>query len=260
MLIPDQKSLPRTIRQVNLPKLVGESLHWFCPACQELHTTEIGSDGTVRCPDCGEAPDWEQHPPVLAYGSRFKRVRDVCADGSPWRTVYEATEQRYGDFIEQTYRGLPRRTKAAGWRYFSKVWKSADELADYLIAARDAPGAGEIAAYTERELSRKYYDSRREINICSLSDLSFPRLEDDGGVHLTTQEDVEAMSLRAGYTRPFYMEDSVGELLELVHDPLERSIARDFAYGMTKRDVERKYALSERRVRTIVSHIAEVLK
>lgn len=261
MLISDQKSHPRTIRQANLSELVGESVYWFCPTCQNWRTTEIRSDETVRCPVCGGVPDWKKHPPTLAYGSRFKRVCSICADGSPWRAEYIATEQRYGDFIEQTYRGLPPRTKDASWRYFAQVWKSADKLANYLLTARDAPVTDGIAnVYTEQGLQRRYYDPRREYNVTTLSDLSFPALTDDGGVRFTDEESAEMVSFHNAQSTPFLDNYFTVEFLEDIGDQLERSIAYDFSMGATKRDIERKYGLTEQQVRTKVAHIAKELK
>lgn len=135
-----------------------------------------------------------------------------------------------------------------------------DELADYLLTAPDAPKTDSVSVYTERGLQRRYYDPRRKCNTNTLSSLSIPLLTDDGGAQFTDQEAAEIISLHAGYSHPFYDVYFADAFLEYISDRLERSIAYDLSRGSTKRDIERRYRLTEQQVRTRVTHIAKALK
>ena len=252
--------LPRMISQNNVSGFAGESAYWYCNTCHQWRTSEIQPDGGIACPVCGSGPDWKKHQPTLAYESRYKRVADLCALGSGWRKSYDEVEQYYGIFIDEVYAGLPLRTQEIGWRYFQNVWRTVDELADYLLVAPDVPTTDGVSVYTERGLQRRYYDPRRRYNTNTLSDVRLPILTDDGGVQFTDQEVAEIISLHAGFSQPFYDVYFADEFLEHISDRLERSIAYDLSRGATKRDIERWYKLTEQQVRTRVAHIAKVLK
>lgn len=260
MITLDKGALPKRIGQNDANGLIGESAYWYCDTCHQWRTSEIHSDGRMNCPICESAPDWKKHPPTLAYGSRYKRVVDLCAVSSAWRKCYDEVERSYGDFIEEANTGLPLRTQEVGWRYFQKAWSTVDELADYLLTAPDAPATDGINAYTERGLQRRYYDPRRKCNTSTLSGLNIPRLTEDGGAQLTDQEATEIISLYSGYSQPFYDVYFPDEFLECIGNRLERAIAYDLSRGATKREIERRYSLTEQQVRTKVAHIAKTLK
>ncbi len=260
MITLDKGALPRRLGQNDVSGLAGESVYWYCSTCQQWRTSEIQSDGGIICPVCESGPDWEKHQPTLAYRSRYKRVADLCAIGSEWRKSYDEVERRYGDFIEETYEGMPARTKDMGWRYFSDAWKTVDSLADYLLTAPDVSAKNYPHSYTERGLQRRYYDPRRKCNVSSLTDLNLQPLFDDGGVQFTDQEVAEIISLHSGYSRPLCDVYFADEFLECISNPLERSIAYDLSRGAKKRDIERRYRLTERKVRTIIGHLAKTLK
>lgn len=259
MITLEKGMLPKRIVPNDITKLIGESLYWFCPVCHRWRTTKVEPNGIVACFICGSVPNWEKHQPTLSYKSRLKKVAALCADGSEWRKECENIEQQYGDFIEQTYVGMPARTKDMGWRYFSNVWKMIDGVADYLLTAQDMPPMDIPHAYTSQGLQRRYSDSRRRCNVSSLSELDLTPAVDDGGMRLTDQEAVEIRSFQAADSRRFCDTYFPNEFLSAISDPLERSIAYDFSQGAKKRDIERKYGLTERRVRTIVAHIAKSL-
>lgn len=268
-----KETLPRRITPSTAAEFVGESAYWFCPTCRKWCTSSITEDG-IACSVCGSTPSWEKHPPTLSYRSRFKRVTELCAESSEWRKSYDEAEQQFGDFIDDKHAGLlPPRAKESGRRYFHGVWREVDKLADFLLTAQDAPATDAPHAYTEQGLQRRYYDPRRKHNVASLSDLNLQPEFDDSGTRYTDEEIAELISLRASHMsgRPRkgvaaeryeqlcdkYFQH---EFLESIGDPLERNIARDFSEGATKRDVEHKYKLSERQVRTKVAHIAKALK
>lgn len=246
MITVDKEALPKQIKQDDLRGLVGESLYWFCPACRKWRTSPITAEKII-CSVCGGAPDWDKHKPTLAYESRYKRVQELCAEGSEWRAEYDKTERRYGDFIEQTYTGLPARTKDIGWRYFSNAWKMVDTVADYLLPAQDSPKMDVPHIYSEDGLRRRYLDSRRKHNVVSLSELTLKSAVDDGGMPLTDQEAVEIKSFRTSDNQRFCDTYFSDEFLNAFNDPLERSIAFDLSRGAKKRDIERCYGLTERR-------------
>lgn len=253
--------LPRQISQHDATEMVGEHVRWFCEKCRRWRTSEIQPDGGVVCPKCGVGPDWKKHTPTLAYKSRYKRVASLCAEGSDFRRSCIEAEERYCNFIEQTYTGLPVRTKDMGWRYFANVWRAIDGVADYLLSAQDAPTTNIAHAYSEQGLQRRYYDPRRTCNVSSFTNQNLQPVSDDGGVQYTEQEMTEMLSYRAGFATPFYDQAPImDELLCGIPAGLEREIAHDFARGLTKRAVERKYQLSESKVRTIVRHIAKRLR
>lgn len=273
MIALDKRALPKEITPNDLCELNGEAAYWYCPACRKWRTSPITAEG-IACSICGGAPDWVKRPPTLAYRSRFRRVGELCAEGSDWRNSYDEAERHYANYIDDVHTGhLPRSAKESGWRYFQGVWQEADKLADYLLAAPDAPAMDVPYAYSAAGLQRRYYDSRRKNNTVSLSNLHL-RLEfDDSGAKYTDQEVAELISLRASHM-PGYPRKGVSverydqlcdryfqhEFLECIAAPLDRSVAEDLSMGATKRDIERKYGLSARRVRTIVSHIAKSLK
>jgi len=259
MITFDKKLLPRRLTKDSISTVVGESVRWFCPACRKWRDTKVKPGGGVVCSKCGGAPDWKKRWPVLSFKSRLKRVNALCAEGSNWREEHDRVVQRYGEFIDETWCGLPQSTQKMGWRYFANCWKAVDTVADYLLGAEDAPATDTPHTYTQRGLQRRYYDSRRRHNVVSLSGLNLPRIDDDGN-ELSDQETVEALSFRKGFAEPSYDVYFANEIFEAIKDPLERSIAVDFSQGAKKRDIERKYGLTEWRVRTIVSHTAKSLK
>lgn len=259
MITVDKEILPRRLTPNNISGVIGERVRWFCQTCRKWRVAKVKPGGGVACSLCGGAPDWEKHWPVLSFESRLKRVNTLCAEGSAWREKHDSVVRQYGDFIEDMGHGLPQSSRRMGWGYFQNCWEAVDMVADYLLGAEDAPATNIPHTYTQRGLQRRYYDSRRSHNVISLSGLNLPYIGDDGN-KLSDQETVEALSFRKGFTEPFndvYFADAVFEAIE---DPLERSIAIDFSQGAKKRDIERKYRLSARRVRTIVSHIAKSLK
>lgn len=251
MIAVDKQTLPKRITQGDISNLIGEHAYWYCPACRKWRTTPITAEG-IACSVCGGAPDWEKRPPTLSYMSRYKRVADLCAFGSDFRRKYEDAERQYADYIDQMYAGMPAGARDTGWQYFQNVWQEADKVADYLITAQDTPVVAVPYAFNEDGLRRRYYDPRRVSNVVSLSDLT-----DNNGVCFT-YDTAEIASYTAGYMHHF--DDKrfgIIEYWEDIFDPMERAVARDLSEGYTKRDIERRYGLSERRVRTIVSHIAK---
>lgn len=259
MTVADMKALPKRITQDNVSAFAGEQTYWFCPACRKWRTSPITEEG-IACSVCGGGPDWEKHHPTLAYRSRYKRVTDLCADGADFRQWYNGLEQRYSDFIDAVNSGLSLRTQKTGWRYFGNAWRTVDVLADYLLSARDTPKTTVPYAYDEKGLQRRYFRPKRKHNTATLSDIRLKQNGDENGQY-TDEEVAELMSYRAGFATPFYdQEPVVDELLSAIPVDLEREIAHDFTQGLTKREVERKYRLSESRVRTIVRHIAKCLR
>lgn len=273
MIMLERGALPKRIAPNDITKLIDESLYWFCSTCRKWRTSKVKPDGSVTCSICEGTPDWKKHPPTLAYGSRFKRVTDLCAEGSEWRESYNQAVRQYGDYIDDIYAGsLPLRAKESGWRYFQGVWREVDKLADFLLTAQDAPETDIPYAYTEAGLQRRYQDNRRKHNIVTLSGLDL-RPDDENNAQLSNEELAEIFSLRASHKAgrfrkgisserfdqlcDVYFRDS---FLDQIHDPLERSIACDLSKGFKKRDIERKYGMTERQVRTRVAHIAKALK
>lgn len=269
----DKNILPKRISLDGAHMLIGEGAHWFCPACRKWRTSTITKDG-IACSICGGGPDWKKHPPTLSYKSRSKQVAKLCAEGSPWRDMYIEAEERYSNFIESLHSGdLPLQAQKSGWEYFHSVWREADQLADFLLTAKDGPATEFPHAYSEQGLQRRYYDPRRKHNIVSMSGLNLQPEFDEGGARFTDEEIAELISIRASHRcgRPHkgvateryeqlcdkYFKD---EFLNGVRNPLEHSIALDFSGGASKRDIERQYGLTERQVRTKVSHIAKALK
>lgn len=260
MITFDKKSLPGRITEDSISTVVGERVRWYCLACHRWRITKVKPGGGVTCSKCGGTPDWKRRWPVLSFRDRLKRVNALCAEGSSWREEHDRVVRQYDNFIEDVGHGLPQSTQRVGWKYFEDCWRAVDAVADYILGAEDAPATNVSHTYSQRGLQRRYYDSRRRHNIISLSGLNLPYMVDDGNMKLTDQEIVEALSFRKGYTQLFYDVYFAGEIFEAIKDPLERAVAVDFSQGATKRDIERKYGLSERRVRTIVSHIAKSLK
>ena len=255
-------ALSRRITPSNAAKFEGESASWYCSACEKRYITTIQPDGVIVCPICGNGPDWNKKgcKPTLAYESRYKRVIDLCAKDSPWRERADKIEQEYGAFIEATYRGMPARTKQTGWRYFSNAWKEVDKLGDYLLAAPDIPIVEIPYAYSEGGIQRRYYDSSRDYNIVTLSDVGLTPKFDDGGVQYTDEESIELMAFDPADCERFMDEYFRYWFLNDIKDPLERDIAYWLSTGESKRSIERLYGLSEQQVRTIVEHIAKSLK
>lgn len=260
----DPKTLPKRIKQTDLCGLAGEHMHWYCTTCRKWRTSKIKPGGSVTCSVCGGEPDWKKRPPTLAYRSRLKRVEALCAEDSEWRAWYDDAERRYGEYIDNVAAGLlPRQAKESGWRHFQEVWREVDRLADYILSAKDSPATHAPHAYSEAGLQRRYQDSRRGHNTVSLSDLGLRYEDCEENARLTNEELAEILSVRASHGERLenlydkYFED---DFLNQIRDPLERDIARDFSKGFGKRDVERKYGLSERQVRTKVTHIAKALR
>lgn len=252
--------LIREISPTQAGDLAGESAHFYCGKCGEWRTNVIGPSGEIVCPKCGEKPNWKRHRPALAYASRQKRVSDLCSVGSTWRRQYEDIVDRYGGFINELSAGLPPWTQEAGWRFFQTAWRAVDAVADYLLTARDAPEKSGSHVYTERGLKRRYSDSRRNVGVTTMSDVEFSTLSDEVGVQYTPQEVAEMISYHKFPNERFYDTYFAYDFLEDVPDPLERSITHDLSRSETKRDIERRYHLTERQVRTKVEHIRKALK
>lgn len=254
--------LPRRITPSNAAEFEGESICWYCPTCEKQYITMIQPNGAINCPVCGSGPDWNKKGcrPTLAYESRHKRVVDLCAKDSPWRKWADEVEQEYSEFLEATYRGMPARTKQTGWMHFSNAWKEVDKLGDYLLAAPNIPIRGIPYAYDEDGLQRRYYDSDRDFNVVTLSDVGLKPEFDNGGVQYTDEEAVELMAFDPSDCERFVDEYFRYWFLDDIKDPLERDVAYWLSSGEGKRDIERLYGLSEQQVRTIVEHIAKCLK
>lgn len=259
MILMNKGALPRKVTPQNAPQLAGETAYWFCTACKRWRTSTIQEDGAITCSVCGNCPD-DKHTALLAYRSRYKIVNKLCAPGSEWRKRHDDLIECYADFIEATWRGLPARAKQSGYRYFGTAWREIDSVGDYLLTAPDAPVVDAPHAYSEAGLKRRYYRLDRKCNVISMSDLQLPHMTDDGGRPYTAEEVVESLSYQAGFSAPLYDNAFEDEFLECVKGEVERSVARDLSMGATKRDIERSYALSEGKVRTIVRHIAKQLK
>lgn len=258
MIIIDEGALPRKVTPQNVLQLVGKMAYWFCSTCKKWRTSTIQADGAITCSVCGNRPD-DKHTPLLAYRSRYEIVNKLCAPGSEWRKRHDDLTERYGDFIDATWRGLPARTKQSGYRYFGTAWREIDGFGDYLLSALDAPLVDAPRAYSEEGLKRRYYRSVRKCNIVSLSDLQLPYLADDSGRPYTDEEVAEILSFQTGFLPAPYDYTFENDFLDCITGEKERSIARDLAMGMTKRDVQRSHGLSEGQVRTIVRHIAKQL-
>lgn len=260
MIVFNKGILPGKLTQNDISGLIGGSVRWFCPSCRRWRTAKVKTDEGVFCFKCGGAPDWKKRWPVLSFRSRLKRVNDLCAEGSPWREEHDQVVHQYSSFIDEVNSGLPLRTKEAGWKYFGNCWREIDKVANFLLGAEDAPMTDIPHAYSDQGLHRRYYDHRRRHNATSLSDLDLHQLAYDGNMGLTDQEVVEAISFKHGYTQPFYDQYFLDDFLDIISDPLERAVALDLAGGETKRSIQRRYGLTERRVRTIVKHLAKTLK
>ncbi len=135
-----------------------------------------------------------------------------------------------------------------------------DEVADYILTARDTPKMNVPYAYDGKGLRRRYLDSRRDYNVVSLCDSGLDPMFDDGGVQYNDQELAEIALYKNGSTEQFHDKYFSYDFLNYINNPLERAVALDFYHGEKKRNVERKYGLSERQVRTITSHLAKALK
>lgn len=259
MIALDKSTLPRRIAKDDVREFAGESLYWFCSACGKWRTSTVSQNGDVSCPVCGGSPDWDKHPPTLAYQSRYKRVSDLCAKGSPWREWADKAEQKYAEFITATYLGMPARAKQTEWQYFSNAWHTVDALGDYLLSAQDAPTMDVPSAYSEEGLRRKYYNPDRAINVISLSDAGLKPEFDDGGAQYTDQEAVELEAYNPAdcerYTDRYFR----FAFLDDIKSPLEREIAYWLSTGEGKRDIERMFGLTEQQVRTIVGHLKKSL-
>lgn len=260
MLVVDKKTLPRRLTKDNIHDVVGESVRWFCPACRKWRTNKIKSGGNVTCSVCGGAPDWEKRWPVLSFRDRLKQVNALCAEGSSWREEYDRVTAQYGAFIDETWRGIPKSAKVAGWKYFQNCWETIDGVANYLLGAADAPATDLPYAYNQQGLQRRYFDPERAHNVVSLGDLNLTRTVDDGNVRRSGEEVAESLSFRSGYSIPHYDEYFSGDIFKPIVDPLERAIAVDLYRGFKKKEIEKKYQLTERRVRTVISHIVKSLK
>lgn len=258
MIVIDEQALPRKVTPQNALQLAGKTAHWFCSTCKKWRTSIIQVDGTITCSVCGNRPD-NKHTPLLAYRSRYRIVNELCAPGSEWRKQHDALIERYANFIDATWRGLPARAKQSGYKYFDTAWREIDGLGDYLLSAPDAPVVDAPHAYNEEGLKRRYYRHDRKHNVISLSDLQLPYMTDDGERPYTSEEVAEILSLKAGFLAPPCDHIFDNDFLEHIKGEKERLIARDLALGASKRDVGRTYKLSEGQVRTIVRHIAKQL-
>lgn len=257
MILMDEKVLPRKVTPQNAPLLAGKTAYWFCATCKKWRTSTIQEGGSITCSVCGNSPD-DKHTPLLAYRSRYEIVNTLCAPGSEWRRRHDNLIERYADFIDATWHGLPARAKQSGYRYFGTAWREIDGIGDYLLTAPDTPAIDDVPrAYNEEGLKRRYYRPDRKCNVISLSDLQLPYMTDDGGRPFTAEEVAESLSFQAGFSTPPYDHTFENDFLEHIKDGMERLIARDLAMGATKRDVQRTYGLSEGQVRTIVRHIAK---
>ena len=215
MISVNKDLLPKRITPNNISRLVGEDSYWFCPSCRQWRTTTITPDG-VTCSVCGGVPDWKKHPPTLAFRSRFKRILNLCASGSDFCREYESAERQYADYIDKTHSGMSAKARDTGWRYFQSIWREADKVADYIIAAKDTPIMDIPYAFSEEGLQRRYYDPRRASNVISLSGLT-----DDNGMCFT-YDIAESASYTAGYRHQF--DDtriSIVEYLNGIFDPTE---------------------------------------
>lgn len=258
MIVIDEQALPRKVTPQNALQLVGETAYWFCTTCKRWRTSTIQADEAITCSVCGDHPD-DKHTPLLTYRSRYGIVNKLCAPGSEWRKRHDDLTERYADFIDATWRGLPARAKQSGYRYFDTAWREIDGLGDYLLSAPDGPGVNVPRAYSEEGLKRRYYRPNRKCNVMSLSDLQLPYMTDDGGRPYTDEEVVEALSFQAGFLTPPCNHAFKNDFLEHIEGEKERLVAHDLALGASKRDVERTHGLSEGQVRTIVRHIAKQL-
>lgn len=260
MIVFNKGILPGKLTQNDISGLIGGSVRWFCPSCRRWRTAKVKTDEGVFCFKCGNAPDWKKRWPVLSFRSRLKRVNDLCAEGSPWREEHDRVVHQYSSFIDEVNSGPPLRTKEAGWKYFGNCWREIDKVANFLLGAEDAPMTDIPHAYSDQGLRRRYYDHRRRHNVSTLADLSLPYMADDNGTKFSDQEATEILSLHAGCSELFYDRYFKNEIFEAIEDPLERAVALDLAGGETKRSIQRRYGLTERRVRTIVKRLAKTLK
>lgn len=188
--------LPREISQDSAKNLVGESATWYCQVCENRHTAEIQPEGVIACPVCGSHPAWNKKgcKPTVGFLSRYQKVMNLCAEGSPLKKWHDETIEQYGDFIEDTYRGMPLQTQRTGWRHFGSAWAEVDKLGDYLLTAKDLPQLDIPRTYTKDGLARRYYDPRREHNVVSFSDLGIEPGYDDGSVQFSLDEAVELVA------------------------------------------------------------------
>lgn len=260
MIALDKSTLPRRIAKDDVRRFVGEDLFWFCSTCGKWRTSTVSQNGDVSCPVCDGSPDWDKHPPTLAYQSRYGRVLDLCADGSEWRKSYNNVEQQFGQYIDDVYSGLlSRRARESGWKYFQAVWREVDKLSDYLLMANDVPAMDIPYVYTEKGLQRKYYDSDRGVNVVSLSDAGLKPEFDDSGVQCTGQEAAELMAYDPDNCEQYTDKYFRYAFLDNIRSPLEREIAYWLSTGEGKRDIERMFGLTEQQVRTIVKHLKKSL-
>lgn len=258
MIVIDEQALPRKVTPQNALQLAGETAYWFCGTCKKWRTSTIQTDGSIICSVCGDRPD-DKHTPLLSYRSRYGIVNKLCAPESEWRKRHDDLIERYADFIEATWRGLPARAKQSGYKYFGTAWHEIDSIGDFLLSTPDAPAVDIPHAYGEEALKRRYYRPGRRRNVISLSDLQLPHMADDGGRPYTAEEVAETLSIQSGFLAPPCDHTFEDNYLEPIEGEKERSIAHDLAAGMSKRDVERAHGLSEGQVRTIVRHIAKRL-
>ncbi len=242
------------------------SAYWHCPKCKTWNTQPISKDAVMICSACGKRIDLSRSKvsAYISYQSRRQQIDDLCREGSKWETEYQDTIEHFCDFLTEAHAGrLAKRTKQQGYRYFSKVWKAIEELSDYLLSARDAPAQDLPYAYSEVKLARRYYDSRRACNIRSVNDLNFSSLsfdDGDGRDNYSNLELAEIISLRSGYTEPFYddcfslnnfcdgLSDGQCQIVKLLHE------------GYSKTEIGKILGLSERQLRTKIKHIGAVVK
>lgn len=259
--IPSKNCLPITVSMEKAGEFAGDTVYWHCSGCGAWRHSVIDDDGGVQCPACGGTPDWSKSTrPRVAYSSRNRKVNELCTS-QDWLKNYMELENRYADFIDAVEKGLPRRTKQNGFRYFHRAWKELDSIADYLLKALDSPNPENTSAYTERGLKRKYFDTGRLTNTNSLSEMDLPTMNDEGDdVTYTDEELAENMSFRAGHSAPFYeWRYNIIDWASNVTDRTERAIIFGLAEGKSKRDIEREYELTEKQVRTKIAHLAKVM-
>lgn len=242
------------------------SAYWHCPKCKKWETHPIPKDAVVICRACGKQVDLScaKTSAYISYQSRRQQIKDLCHTGSEWENEYQDIIECFCDFLTEYHAGrLPKRTTEQGYRYFSKAWKSIEELAAYLLSARDAPAQNLPYAYSEVKLTKRYYDSRRACNVRSANDLNFGSLsfgDGDGQGNYSNLELAEMLSLRHGYAEPFYDDYfSLNDFCIGLSDK-QRQVVKLLHAGHSKTEISKKLSLTERQLRTQIKHIGAVVK
>lgn len=276
MIAMDKGALPKEITQENVTAHIGESVFWYCHQCEEWHTTEIAPGGVITCPRCDQHPKWKKGTVFVSLSDRLRIVKDLCSDGSSLQQEVEDAEQRYADYIDATWRGMSKRERETGRRSFQRVWKTLDELTDYIVAAKDMPEDDIPHAFSEDGLKQLDFDPARVIEdnngdgdnelskqksykcVNYLSDMKLRR--EDYDPDTSDFEIIEVIAINKGLMQPspsaeerFFQQ----EMFNSITDPVERSIALDFARGLVwkKTDIGRNYGLTASEVRTKIKHI-----